>query len=156
MNFTKYRIFLGLLIFLCIPIFTEIWLPTRNAETYTVRYAVSKVLLAQFFSEITGGYWEDELSKQAILIYQLPLAERLNFFALILMNCNLDTSRSFLFSEMLGEDAVNLKKYLINLKSGIEFKKLNSTQQLNVTQWIEELNNQNRSWQAQLVRRNRR
>jgi len=99
------------------------------------------VLVSQFFSkQITGDYWENELSEQAVMIYQLPLKERLNFFALIIMNCDLDTSRGFLFSEIVGKDAYVLRIYLINLKSSMKFKEMNPTQQLRIIQWIEELN----------------
>ena len=69
----------------------------------------------------------------------LPERDRLDFFRVIILSCELDTSRATLFSELVGKDAESLRRHLRAFKDNAEFVRLSATQQKEVVAWIDEL-----------------
>ena len=125
---------------LCVAAFFKIWLGRKTAGmSPTVRPATEAVLRAQLWSRISGSYWENEMEARARFVSTLPERDRLDFFRVILLSCDLDTSRATLFSELVGKDAESLRHDLRNLKDSAEFGRLSSMQQKEVLAWIDEL-----------------
>lgn len=125
---------------LCVAAFVKTWLGRWTAGIGpAVRPAAAAVLRAQFWSQITGSYWENEMQDRARFVSTLPERDRLDFFRVIILSCKLDTSRATQFSELVGKDAEPLRRDLRGLKDGAEFARLSATQQNEVIAWIDEL-----------------
>lgn len=58
-----------------------------------------------------------------------PERERLDFFRVIILSCELDTSRATLFAQVAGGDAESLRRDLSRMKDSAEFSRLSATQQ---------------------------
>lgn len=125
---------------LCATAFFKTLLGRRTAGiSPTVRLAVEAVLRAQLWSRISGAYWENEMEDRARFVATLPERDRLDFFRVILLSCDLDTSRATIFSQLVGKDAESLRRDLRSLKDSAEFIRLSATQQKEVVAWIDEL-----------------
>lgn len=125
---------------LCSAVFFKTWLGRKTAGiSPAVRPAAEAVLRAQLWSRISGGYWENEMEDRARFVSTLPERDRLDFFRVILLSCDLDTSRATLFSQLVGKDAESLRHDLRSLKDSAEFGRLSATQQKEVVAWIDEL-----------------
>lgn len=104
-----------------------------------VKPAVEAVLEEQQWSMITGGYWENEMERQAQSISKLPLMERLEFYRNILLYCDLDTSRAVLFVEIVGSDVGALRDDLVRYKGGGVVQDISNVQLKRLNDWIVEL-----------------
>ena len=125
---------------LCGTAVFKVWLGRKTAGiSPVVRPATETVLRAQLWSRISGGYWENEMEDRARFVSTLPERERLDFFRVILLSCDLDTSRATLFSQLVGKDAESLRRDLRSLKDSAEFDRLSAAQQKEVVAWIDEL-----------------
>jgi len=125
---------------LCGAVFFKGWPGRKTAGiSPVVRPATEAVLRAQLWSRISGSYWENEMEDRARFVSTLPERERLDFFRVILLSCELDTSRATLFSQLVGKDAESLRRDLRSLKDGAEFEHLSPTQRKEVAAWIDEL-----------------
>ena len=100
---------------------------------------VSRVIYAYHISQITGGYWENEMVAQYNAVKRLPQSDRLSFFKGMVLNCPLDTCRAMTFYDQLGDDASALHVDLVRLRDGKMFTRLTNRQQQEVTAWIVEL-----------------
>lgn len=125
---------------LCCAAFFKAWLGLKTAGiSPTVRPAAEAVLRAQLWSRVSGSYWENEMETKARFVATLLERDRLDFFRVILLSCDLDTSRATLFSELVSKDAESLRCDLRSLKDSAEFGSLSATQQKEVVDWIDEL-----------------
>lgn len=101
--------------------------------------AVRAVLRTCFWSKLSGGYWENEMLGQSQTIARLHLRERVDFYREIVIHCDLDTSRAFLFVEMVGDDDRSLYRDLENFRRSERFYTLDTEQRERVEGWIIEL-----------------
>ena len=125
---------------LCATVLFRTWLGRRTEGiSPTVRPAAEAVLRAHLWSRISGSYWENEMEDRARFVSTLPERDRLDFFRVILLSCDLDTSRATLFSQLVGKDAESLRRDLRSLKDAAEFDRLSPTQRKEVVIWINEL-----------------
>ena len=116
------------------------WLVRRTAGTSpTVRPAAEAVLRAEFWSRFTGAYWETEMETRAPFVLALPERDRLDFFRVIILTCDLDMSRATRFCELVGKDAESLRRELCSLKDSREFARLSEAEQKAVLDWIIQL-----------------
>ncbi len=104
--------------------------------TPEVKESVTAVLEKYYTSRLTGGYWENEMILQAEIISKLELNARLDFYRIIILYCNLDTSTAHIFREIVSEDRADLIKYLDKYKKNISYKKLEDTQVKNINDWL--------------------
>ena len=124
----------------CGVVLLKVWFGRKTAGiSPAVRPATEAVLRAQLWSRISGSYWENEMENQARIVSTLSDHERIEFFRVILLSCELDTSSATLFSQLVGKDAESLRRDLRNLKESAEFGRLSATQQKEVVAWIDEL-----------------
>jgi hypothetical protein len=93
---------------------------TKQAAV-TVRPAARAVLNAYYLSKLTGAYWENELENQAERVALLKQIERLDFYRVILLNCELDTTKAMVFSANVKPDAIALRNDLIKRMRAGEF-----------------------------------
>ena len=127
-----------LLVFVCC--YKLFWLIYLNEDPPNIRSSLKSFTKAYYLSKLTGGYWEDEMMVQAEKIANLPQYDRVAFYRnIMLITCDLDTSRSIIFIEELGNDASALRADLISLKNSGKFNNLSKKQQRVVLDWIEEL-----------------
>src|SRR3954471_2260074 len=99
---------------LCTTVLFRAWLGRRTTGlSPRVIPAVEAVLRAQVWTRIFGGYWENEMEDKAGFVSTLPERDRLAFFRVIILSCELDTSRATLFCELVGKDADSLRRDLI-------------------------------------------
>jgi hypothetical protein len=75
---------------------------------------------------------------QARSVSQLGLEDRLAFYRAILLNCDLDTSRAYNFAELVGNDALALRKNLEVFQSSNSIA-LSASDSKVIKGWIEEL-----------------
>jgi hypothetical protein len=101
-----------------------------------VESAVRAVIRAEFFSEFSGAYWENEMLEQHEIISRLPLAKRLAFYRSIVLCCKLETSKAMHFEAMVWQDSESLRKYLIALRDSEKFAQLALEQREAVDAWI--------------------
>lgn len=118
-----------------------VYIPTLSAQSPTVRTAVQKVLVSKVFGvHYYGDIWKNDIFEQGKAIQQLSLNERLNFYLLILLNCELDCGYAYMYSEMISKDAVQFKKYLINYRGNkLLNDRLNPAQKKLIDGWIAEM-----------------
>jgi len=98
--------------------------------------SVHAVLKAYYISSLTGGYWENEMITQSKLIAELELNARLDFYRIIIIYCNLDTSPAYLFRKIIFNDKSSLKTHLESYKSSKGYRNLNETELKNINNWI--------------------
>lgn len=122
-------------------LFIYVYIPTLSAQSPTVRTAVQKVLVSKVFGvHYYGDLWRNDIWEQGKAIQQLSLNERLNFYLLILLNCELDCGYAYMFSEMISKDAMHFKRYLINYRyNQLHNYKLNPAQKKLIDGWIAEM-----------------
>lgn len=105
-----------------------------------VRAPLRAVYHAYWVSKVTGGYWEDELQKQAKFVAQLSQPERVEFYRSILLECDdIEGGRAIIFTEAIGGDAHALAFDLRRLQQSPQFLKLDATQRKRVSDWCDEL-----------------
>jgi hypothetical protein len=127
-------------VLLCGVLIFKAWLGHQTVGiSPTVRPAVEAVLRAQVWSKISGSYWEDEMVSRAQIVSALPKRDRLDFYRVIVLTCELDTSRATLFCQLVAKDAELLRRDLVALKESLKFARLSTTQQKEVVDWIDEL-----------------
>jgi hypothetical protein len=81
------------------------------------------------------------MEDQGRFISTLPERERLDFFRVLILYCDLNDSRATLFSKLVGDDSEALSKELLNFKHRANFKTLPIEQRQNVEVWALALGN---------------
>jgi hypothetical protein len=123
-----------------VPLGWHLWLRAKLRDVApAARPAARTVLNAQLWSNIAGGYWEDELALQSRSLTNLSVSERVSFHEAILLNCDLDASRAELYIEAVGRDAHPLLDDLIDLQTSLRSARLTGDQRATVDAWVAEL-----------------
>jgi hypothetical protein len=121
----------------------QLWIARHTSGiSPTVRLAVTSVLRARLWSEVTGDYWENEIAAQAKLVSALPQSDRIDFFRAILFAVDLSSSgaRMLTFAELVAPDASALRQDLIVRRDNAEFDGLWSVGSRREAEgWIETL-----------------
>ncbi len=116
------------------------WVISLKAYPKEIRPALQRISKAYYINKILGGYWENEMGTQAQKISTLSQENRVAFFrGIMLITCDLDTSRATSFVHLLGKDAEALRKNLMQFKATEQFSGFSQKQQIVITDWIDEL-----------------
>lgn len=109
--FFKLRFWLGALALIPVVIFAvvAIWLNySTSGAAPSVREPTQRVLTSYVLSEFTGEYWENEFSNQVGNIKSLHSNDRVQFFFIIALTCDMFSYRSLIYLDALGEDRYSL------------------------------------------------
>jgi hypothetical protein len=103
------------------------------------RPAIVAVLKAQAWSKLSGGYWDNEMYNQQTYVAGLPLQARLDYYRVLVLECDLDTSRGLVFINSVGNDADALHQNLLTFKSSAKYRQLSPAQQKAIRAWTDEM-----------------
>jgi hypothetical protein len=101
------------------------------------RVPAVRVLAAEMWARASGGYWDAAFLERSGEVKALSQAERVSFFRVIALNCDLDTSRAVLFLEVLSSDRKALLQDLISKRGGKDHTEYTTRQRMNLDKWIE-------------------
>jgi hypothetical protein len=131
--------FIVLLISTCLGIYIQIN-DMLAAVKGNARPPTRAVLVSAFISDITGGYWENELARQAQLVANLPIEERLDFYTAILTYRDIEASKAMVFVDIVTPDEMPLLNKLISLRHSDKFLAFDLQEQKRIQEWIDEFN----------------
>lgn len=112
--------------------------PARSAPE-SVRDPLKAVLRAKFYSSYLGGYWENDFVLQVPKIKKLPLEERLEFYAAVLVYCDPQDSKIYPVIDAIDRDARPLKDHLQKFRTSDTFRLLSTATRESVDEWIIQL-----------------
>jgi hypothetical protein len=118
----------------------DVWISAKAWDAKpAARPAIVAVLKAQAWSKLSGGYWDSEMYNQQKYVAGLPLQDRLDYYRVLVLECDLDTSRGLVFINSVGNDAEALHQNLLIFKSSDKYTHLSSAQQKSIRAWTEEM-----------------
>ena len=101
----------------------------------SIRVPARAVLHAHLFEE----YWENELYSQKPTIDMLSVRERVSYYALIAIYCDLSNYRANYFEEIAAPDGEELLAYLEGVVRTEEYNGLSDNSKKRVKYWLERL-----------------
>lgn len=76
------------------------------------RSALTAILWAEWWAQVTGGYWDPVLVDQANGMKGEPDSQRIKFYVEIIRRCDLDTSMAYTAAELMFPDAEGIQSAL--------------------------------------------
>jgi hypothetical protein len=135
------RVWVWSLAFACLVFIA--WFLLFSKESSANELAVkagNRVVLAYKMSKITGtSDWLDRMETEHLGIKALPLEARLEFYTVILTECELFAATSLHFAEMVGDDSAALERHLKGFVRLRSFAELDPERQRRVRFWSEHL-----------------
>jgi len=103
----------------------------------SVQVIALPVLRAEIVSPILGQFWEDSFLEQVPSLKTMSSSERVEFFTLVLMYCDLSNYRAVYFIEAAESDGEEVLENLLKISGSPNFENYPDDVKSRIRHWID-------------------